>query len=69
MKDRRIGDPDLDRRSGEDRREDDDLDFFAKGGVEKRSGVEARQKGERRTPSVAVAKGQKDVSSQNSPAD
>jgi hypothetical protein len=33
-----------DRRSGEDRRKADDPDFFAGGGIERRSGIEARRK-------------------------
>jgi hypothetical protein len=48
LKDRRIEDPLRDRRTGEDRRKHYDLDFFGQGGVERRSGIEARQMGERR---------------------
>ena len=55
LKDRRIGDPYLDRRSGSDRRENYDLDFFEQGGVEKRSGIELRHKGERRGQWVKVS--------------
>ena len=44
----RSGDPYLDRRSGEDRRECYDSDYFAEGGTERRSGKERRRKGERR---------------------
>ena len=48
LKDRRIGDPFLDRRCGDDRREAYELGYFAHGGVERRSGVESRTKNERR---------------------
>ena len=44
----RAGDPYIDRRSGEDRRECYDSDYFAEGGTERRSGKERRRKGERR---------------------
>ena len=43
MKDRRIGDPFLDRRCGDDRREAYELGYFSQGGIERRSGVESRQ--------------------------
>jgi hypothetical protein len=39
----RIADPFLDRRSGDDRREAYELDYFAQGGIERRIGVESRQ--------------------------
>ena len=39
----RIADPFIDRRSGDDRREAYELDYFAQGGIERRSGVENRQ--------------------------
>ena len=39
----RIADPFIDRRSGDDRREAYELDCFAQGGIERRSGVESRQ--------------------------
>jgi hypothetical protein len=52
LKDGRIADPFLDRRSGDDRREAYELGFFKKGGIERRSGVESRQKGERRVQCV-----------------
>jgi hypothetical protein len=48
-------DPFLDRRSGDDRREAYELDYFAQGGIERRSGVESRQKGERRVQCVNVS--------------
>jgi hypothetical protein len=55
LKDRRIGDPYLDRRSGDDRREHYGLDFFEQGGVERRSSIEPRQKGERRAQCIKVS--------------
>jgi hypothetical protein len=54
MKDRRIGDPFLDRRCGDDRRESYELGYFAHGGIERRSGIERRQTGERRAQYVNV---------------
>jgi len=48
LKPARAGDPYLDRRSGEDRRECYDSDYFADGGTERRSGKERRRQGERR---------------------
>ncbi len=56
LKDRRIDDPYLDRRSGDDRRKVCDLDFFEKGGIERRSGGESRQRGDRRIQCVNVSK-------------
>jgi len=56
LKDHRIEDPYLDRRSGDDRREYYDLDFFEQGGVERRIGIEPRQKGERRAQFVRVSR-------------
>jgi hypothetical protein len=55
LKNRRIGDPYFDRRSGEDRREVYDLDFFEQGGMERRSPVEIRQEGDRRVRCVNVS--------------
>ena len=55
LKGRRIGDPYPDRRSGDDRRKVYDLDFFEQGGVERRSGIEPRQKRERRDQCVKVS--------------
>ena len=55
LKDRRIADQFLDRRSGDDRREAYDLDFFEQGVVERRSGIDCRQKGERRAQCVNVS--------------
>jgi hypothetical protein len=54
-KDGRIADPFLDRRSGDDRREAYELDYFEQGGVERRIGIDPRQKGERRVQCVNVS--------------
>jgi hypothetical protein len=40
----------FDRRSGEDRRNADNPDFFARGGIERRSGIEVRGECKRVTP-------------------
>ena len=48
LKDRRIGDPFLDRRCGDDRREAYELGYFAQGGIERRKSMERRQHDERR---------------------
>jgi hypothetical protein len=55
-KDNRTRDPFQDRRSGEDRRIAYDLDYFPEGGMEKRSGRDRRQTGERRESCVRVSK-------------
>ena len=55
LRERRIGDPYRDRRSGDDRREVYDLEFFEQGGMERRSGVEIRQKRGRRVQCVNVS--------------
>ena len=47
-KDARKSDPYVDRRSGEDRRQVYDADYFQTGGKERRSGKERRQPHERR---------------------
>jgi hypothetical protein len=52
---RRIADPFLDRRSGEDRRRAYDLDYFAEGGPERRKSDERRDGDERRDQCVRVA--------------
>jgi hypothetical protein len=51
----RSGDPYLDRRSGEDRRECYDSDYHAEGGTERRSGKERRRKDERRDRCIRVS--------------
>jgi hypothetical protein len=40
--------PPTERRTGRDRRKGDSQEFFARGGVERRSGFEARKKRDRR---------------------
>ena len=55
LKDARIRDPYVDRRSGEDRRQVYDADYFQKGGVERRSGKERRQQYERRKNCIRVS--------------
>jgi hypothetical protein len=55
LRERRISDPYRDRRSGDDRREVYDLGFFEQGGMERRSGVEIRQKQGRRVQCVNVS--------------
>ena len=53
--DARIGDPYVDRRSGEDRRQVYDADYFQNGGLEKRSGKDRRQRYERRKNFIRVS--------------
>jgi len=55
LKDDRKTDPFLDRRSGEDRREAYDLDYFLDGGEERREGAERRQPDERRDDCLRVS--------------
>jgi len=69
LKDRRIGDPYFDRRSGGDRRKVHDLDFFDQGGIERRSGAESRKKGDRRIQRVNVSKSSSVCLKTNSPAE
>jgi len=54
--DDRVSDPYLDRRSGEDRRQVYDSDYFENGGVERRTGIDRRQQGERRDGYIRVTK-------------
>jgi hypothetical protein len=56
INDARINDHYLDRRSGEDRRQAYDLDYFPGGGIERRSGKERRWSDERRDGWVRVSK-------------
>ena len=56
LKDKRISDPYVDRRSGEDRRRIYDADYFQNGGKERRSGKERRQQYERRKNFIRVSK-------------
>ena len=54
-KNRRIRDPYVDRRSGEDRRKVYDADYWENGGLERRSTTERRQQKERRNGCVSVS--------------
>jgi hypothetical protein len=54
-KDVRISDPYVDRRSGEDRRQVYDADYFQNGGLERRGGKERRQHDERRKDCIRVS--------------
>ncbi len=54
-KDRRIADPYVDRRSGEDRRQVYDADYWESGGIERRSAKDRRQQKERRGSCVKVS--------------
>ena len=49
-------DPFLDRRSGDDRREAYDLDYFQSGKEERRGGQERRQADERREGGIRVSR-------------
>ena len=53
---KRKSDPYLDRRSGDDRRDVYDIDYFAAGGAERRDGDERRQSRERRKDCVRITK-------------
>jgi len=55
LKDARVSDPYVDRRSGEDKRQVYDADYFQNGGLERRSGKERRQHYERRKDSIRVS--------------
>jgi hypothetical protein len=57
LKDRRIGNLYFDRRSGDDRRKFNDLEFFEHGGIERRSEVESRQKRNHGVQSVNGSRG------------
>ena len=52
----RISDPYVDRRSGEDRREIYQADYFENSGIERRSRKDRRQQGERRKGFIRVSK-------------
>jgi hypothetical protein len=54
-KDARKSDPYVDRRSGEDRRQVYDADYFQNGGVERRSGQERRRHYKRRKDCTRVS--------------
>jgi len=55
FKEKRITDPYVDRRSGEDRRQVYDSDYFENGGVERRGGKERRQNSERRRDCTRIS--------------
>ena len=54
-KDRRIADPYVDRRSGEDRRQVYDADYWESGGIERRNAKDRRQQKDRRSSCVNVS--------------
>ena len=56
FKDKRVGDPYIDRRSGEDIREVYDSFYWESGGIEKRSAKDRRQPKERRDSWVKVSR-------------
>jgi hypothetical protein len=56
LKDRRMRDSFLDRRSGDDRRRGFDLGYFAQGSIDKRNGMERRKKDERRDQYARIDK-------------
>ena len=55
LKDSRTSDPYIDRRSGEDRRQVYNADYFQNGGLERRSCKERRQQNERRKNFIRVS--------------
>lgn len=56
LKDSRVSDPYVDRRSGEDRRQTYDSDYFEDGGPERRMRTDRRQQGERRDRCIRVSR-------------
>ncbi len=56
MRDRRVSDPYVDRRSGEDRRQVYDSNYWGHGGAERRSAQDRREPDERRGSYVKVSK-------------
>ena len=56
IKDARISDPYVDRRSGEDRRQVYSADYFQNDGLERRSSKERRQHDERRKDCTRISK-------------
>jgi hypothetical protein len=56
LKDDRVGDPYVDRRSGDDRREAYDVDYFENDGSERRRGKDRRKPVERRDDCIRVSK-------------
>jgi hypothetical protein len=55
FKEKRIRDPYMDRRSGEERRQVYDSDYYENGGMERRSGRERRQNSERRRDCIKIS--------------
>jgi hypothetical protein len=55
LKDARLSDPYVDRRSGEDRRQVYYADYFSNGGLERRSGRERRLQNERRKNFIRIS--------------
>ena len=56
FKDKRIADPYVDRRSGENRRQVYDIVYWESGGLERRSAKDRRQQKERRSNCVNISK-------------
>ena len=56
LKDSRVSDPYLDRRSGEDRRQAYDSDYFENQGPERRKSKDRRQPAERRNRCIRVSR-------------
>ena len=56
LKDSRVGDPYVDRRSGEERRLAYDSDYFQDGGPERRTPSDRRQQDERRDGCIRVSR-------------
>jgi len=55
LKERRVCDPYVDRRSGDDRRQVYDTDYWQSGGEERRSAEDRRQQKERRASYVKIS--------------
>lgn len=56
LKDSRVSDPYVDRRSGEERRQVYDSDYFENDGIERRTNVDRRQTAERRNSCTRVSR-------------
>ena len=56
LNNKRTSEPFVDRRSGEDRCVAYDLNYFQKGGIERRKGTDRRKQNERRDSCVRVSK-------------
>ena len=56
LKNARVTDPYLDPRSGDDRRQVYDSDYFLNGGVDRRTGKDRRRQSERRDGYIRVTK-------------